>query len=264
MLKLLSLPRLAACLALPLTLLIGPPAARAAEIVDTAYVTAALARGAIVWDVRDAKAYADGHLPGAVNVGDVAAVLRDPNREDWVPAAQVQAVLGKAGIDLPNREVIVYGRTGDPFPYWVQSGLRDFGAKSSKVFHGGLDAWQAAGQPVSKEAVTLPPVALTLRPVAGELIGTPQLLAPSAEAQRDTVDTFLAREDVRKQFEALGVDPAEARLRVAGLTEAELAQLSGRIDELPAGAGAVEVVLLVLIILLILELAGAIDIFKKV
>jgi thiosulfate/3-mercaptopyruvate sulfurtransferase len=194
MLKLLSLPRLAACLALPLTLLIGPPAARAAEIVDTAYVTAALARGAIVWDVRDAKAYADGHLPGAVNVGDVAAVLRDPNREDWVPAAQVQAVLGKAGIDLPNREVIVYGRTGDPFPYWVQSGLRDFGAKSSKVFHGGLDAWQAAGQPVSKEAVTLPPVALTLRPVAGELIGTPQMLERLKAGKLQLVDTRTAKE----------------------------------------------------------------------
>lgn len=101
-------------------------------------------------------------------------------------------------------------------------------------------------------------------PARAELIGTAQLLAPSADAQRERVDAFLAREDVVEQFEALGVDPAEARLRVAGLTEAELEQLSGRIDELPAGAGALEVVLLVLIILLILELAGAIDIFKKV
>ena len=77
MLKLLSLPRLAACLALPLTLLIGPPAARAAEIVDTAYVTAALARGAIVWDVRDAKAYADGHLDAHENhlISKVAGLL---------------------------------------------------------------------------------------------------------------------------------------------------------------------------------------------
>lgn len=107
-------------------------------------------------------------------------------------------------------------------------------------------------------------LAVSTMPARAEMIGTAQLLAASADAQRERVDAFLAREDVRKHFEALGVDAAQAEARVAGLTEAELADLSGRIDALPAGAGALEVVLLVLIILLILELAGAIDIFKKI
>jgi hypothetical protein len=102
-------------------------------------------------------------------------------------------------------------------------------------------------------------------PARAEMIGTPQLLGASAEAaQRERVDAFLARDDVRRQFEAMGVDPAGAAQRVAGLTAAELEQLSGRIDEVPAGAGAVELVLIVILILLILELAGAIDIFKKI
>jgi thiosulfate/3-mercaptopyruvate sulfurtransferase len=111
-----------------------------------------------------------------------------------VPLAQVQTVLGRAGIDLPNREVIVYGRTGDPFPYWVQSGLRHFGAKSSKVFHGGLDAWQAAGHPVSREPVTLPPVALTLKPANAELIGTPEMLERLKAGRLQLVDTRTAKE----------------------------------------------------------------------
>lgn len=177
-----------------LAFLIAPIAALAAEIVDAAYVAAALARGAIAWDVRDAKAYADGHLPGAVNVGDVGTVLRDPNREDWVPTAQVQAVLGRAGIDVLNREVIVYSRIGDPFPYWVQSGLRHFGAKQSKVFHGGLDAWQAAGQPVSKEPATLPPVALTLQPANAELIDTSEMLARLKAGRLQLVDARTPKE----------------------------------------------------------------------
>ena len=106
---------------------------------------------------------------------------------------------------------------------------------------------------------------VTTMPARAEMIGTAQLLATSTEAsQRERVDAFLAREDVRQQFEALGVDPAEAAQRVAGLTEAELEQLSGRIDQLPAGAGALEVVLIILLILIILELVGAIDIFKKI
>jgi hypothetical protein len=105
---------------------------------------------------------------------------------------------------------------------------------------------------------------LSTMPARAEMIGTAALLAPSAEAQRDRVDAFMARDDVRRQLEALGVDPAEAAQRVAGLTDAELQSLSGHIDSLPAGAGAVELVLIIILILLILELAGAIDIFKKI
>ena len=105
---------------------------------------------------------------------------------------------------------------------------------------------------------------LSTLPARAEMVGTAALLAPAAEAQRDRVDAFMAREDVRQQFEALGVDPAEAAQRVASLTDAELQALSERIDALPAGAGAVELVLIIILILLILELAGAIDIFKKI
>ena len=101
-------------------------------------------------------------------------------------------------------------------------------------------------------------------PARAEMIGTAQLLAPSATAQRDRVDTFLAREDVRKNLESLGVSRADVEQRVASHTDEELQALSGHIDSLPAGAGALEVVLIVILILLILELAGAIDIFKKI
>jgi thiosulfate/3-mercaptopyruvate sulfurtransferase len=186
--------RLIRRLAAGVAFLIAPIVSQAADIVDAAYVAAALARGAIAWDVRDARSYVDGHLPGAVNVGDVAIMLRDPNREDWLPAAQVQAVLGRAGIDILNREVIVYGRTGDPFPYWVHSGLRHFGAKATRVFHGGLDAWQAAGHPVSKEPATLPPVDLALKPANAELIGTPELLARLKAGQLQLIDARTVKE----------------------------------------------------------------------
>jgi len=102
-------------------------------------------------------------------------------------------------------------------------------------------------------------------PAHAEMIGTAQLLSASAEAQRDQVSTFLAREDVRQQMVQLGVDPADAAVRVASLTDEELQTLSERIDSLPAGgAGAVELVLVALLVLLVLELAGAIDIFKRI
>lgn len=109
----------------------------------------------------------------------------------------------------------------------------------------------------------VPCLLLSSLPVRAEMIGTAQILAPAADAQRERVDAFLAREDVQQQFEALGVSPADAAARVASLTEAELQALSSRMDALPAGAGALEVVLVVLLILVILELVGAIDIFPR-
>ncbi len=185
-----------------LVLSLCPALASASEIVDAAYVEAALARGAIVWDVRDAAAYRDGHIPGAVNAGELGAVLRDPNREDWLPAAQVQAVLGRAGIDVLRREVIAYSRTGDPNAYHALAGLRHFGSRSAKVFHGGLDAWQAAGKPVSKEPTVLPPVALSLTTAdAGEVLWTPAMLERVKARRTQIVDARtpkeFAGEDVR-------------------------------------------------------------------
>ncbi|RPJ75325.1 MAG: hypothetical protein EHM15_03810 [Desulfobacteraceae bacterium] len=78
---------------------------------------------------------------------------------------------------------------------------------------------------------------------------------------RAKVLQFLAREDVRAALIAEGIDPAEADARVAGLTDAEVAQIAERIDELPAGGilGAVILVLvIVLLVVLILKLAGKI------
>ena len=110
----------------------------------------------------------------------------------------------------------------------------------------------------------VPCLLLSSMAVRAEMIGTAQVLAPAADAQRERVDAFLAREDVQRQFEALGVSPADAAVRVASLTESELQQLSSRIDALPAGADGAGVVLTVLLILILLELVGAIDIFPRI
>ena len=108
----------------------------------------------------------------------------------------------------------------------------------------------------------VPCLLMSTMPVRAEMIGTAQLLSQSA--QREHASAFMARDDVKRQLETLGVDPAVAAQRVAGLTESELQALNGHIDSLPAGAGAVELVLIIILVLLVLELAGVIDIFKKI
>lgn len=87
------------------------------------------------------------------------------------------------------------------------------------------------------------------------------LNSPNEAENREKVLQFLAREDVRAALLAQGIDPAEADARVAGLTDAEIAQIADRIDELPAGGflGAVILVLvIVLLVVVILKLVGKI------
>ena len=56
-------------------------------VVDTPYVETALKSGALVWDARDESDYLQGHIPGAVNIGNAGDVFRDANREDPPSAA---------------------------------------------------------------------------------------------------------------------------------------------------------------------------------
>jgi thiosulfate/3-mercaptopyruvate sulfurtransferase len=188
----LKIPLRRALAALAIGLLSGW--ASAADIVDTSYVEAAIKRGAIVWDARDGEAYKEGHLPGAVNAGEPARLLRDANREDWLPTPQIEAMLGKAGIDMLNKEVIVYGRTGDNSAYFAFNTLRYFGALNAKVYHGGLDDWKAAGKAVQTAASTLPAVALKLTPVVGVVLWNEEMIARVRNGKTQIVDARTPKE----------------------------------------------------------------------
>jgi len=171
-----------------LTLWATGSSAVAAEIIDVPEVEAALKRGAILWDVRDAEAYAQGHIRGAVNIGDPEVVLRNLNTEDFLPIARVQQLLGGAGIDL-SKEVVVYGHRGDPAAYWGLTAVRHFGGKNSRVFHGGLEAWQAAGQPVSREATRLAAVEHELTVDPSIQIYLPEVLSRVGNPEVQFLDT---------------------------------------------------------------------------
>jgi hypothetical protein len=89
------------------------------------------------------------------------------------------------------------------------------------------------------------------------MIGTGEVIAGAQmQAHRDKVRDFVARADVQKQMEVLGLGPAAAKERVDALTDEEVQRLAGRIDSLPAGAdgdvGVVVVLLVVAIVLLLL------------
>ena len=86
-----------------------------------------------------------------------------------------------------------------------------------------------------------------------------------ASPAKERVTSFLNRSDVRAQLESMGVNPADAKARVATLTDDEAAQLAAKIDNLPAGgdaAGAlIGALLIVFIVLLITDILGVTHVF---
>jgi len=94
-----------------------------------------------------------------------------------------------------------------------------------------------------------------------EMLGTDAVVETRHGERLDRVQAVIAREDVARTLQRLGVDPEEAKRRVAALTEAELARLEGRIDAVPAGAGLAEAIGIVFVVLIVLELVGITDIF---
>jgi thiosulfate/3-mercaptopyruvate sulfurtransferase len=143
--------------------------AQAGLVLDTTQVEQALARGAVLWDARSAADYAQGHIPGAVNLGSVGDVFRDPHREDPPSAAVASLLFGRAGMDILNRDVVVYATQGDPYAYFAARMIEYYGGPHAKVYHGGIDAWKSAGKPLSQQVTTLPPVTLNL---TQERVGT--------------------------------------------------------------------------------------------
>jgi hypothetical protein len=77
------------------------------------------------------------------------------------------------------------------------------------------------------------------------LIGTDEvalqtgaLSALTSDTARETVRDFMMRADVQQQLQQHGLTPQIAKARVDALTDAEVQQIAGKIDSMPAGASA--------------------------
>jgi thiosulfate/3-mercaptopyruvate sulfurtransferase len=181
----------------------GAHAAFSGVIADVPFVAKAMARGAILWDVRPAEAYRAGHLPGAVNIGSAAEALIDERTQLFQPIENIARRLGAAGIDL-NREIVVYGDAGSAYPYFAQFALDYFGARKVNVFHDGFEGWLAAKKLVSLDEARRRPV--RVRPMANPamLVTTGEVIARVGRSDVQFVDT-------RRMSEFEGVDVATQR-----------------------------------------------------
>jgi hypothetical protein len=96
------------------------------------------------------------------------------------------------------------------------------------------------------------------------MIGTAYLLDDeSRAASLSSIELVLARQDVGRQLEALGVEKSMIMERLGGLSNAELLELEGQLDSQVAGGDILALIGAVFVVLLILELVGVTNIFKS-
>ncbi|PAU55714.1 hypothetical protein BZL41_20660 [Pseudomonas sp. PIC25] len=103
-------------------------------------------------------------------------------------------------------------------------------------------------------------------PVAqAAMVGTPEVLAEQQlQVDRQQLLTMLDDQDVKKKLESLGIQKEQVEQRINSLTPAELAQFNQQLDQAPAGAGVVGIIVLFLVIFIITDLLCATDIFSFV
>ena len=98
------------------------------------------------------------------------------------------------------------------------------------------------------------------------MIGTESIInVDRSQSPRDYLNNLLAREDIQAALISTGIDPQEAKARIDTLSDAEVNDIVNKLDQLPAGGGALEIILiiafLVFAIFVFTDIAGYTDIF---
>jgi len=75
-----------------------------------------------------------------------------------------------------------------------------------------------------------------------------------ASAERERVKALIARPELARQMQRMGVSPADAAARVDAMNDEEVARIAGRLDALAAGGAALTTDQLIIILLLVVLL----------
>jgi thiosulfate/3-mercaptopyruvate sulfurtransferase len=127
----------------------------------------------VLIDTRDPGQFAEGHLPGAVNLREVFTYLAKTTPEGLAALQDTFAeAFGKAG--LSGRETAaVYEQSMDTGFGQSCRGyvlLRHLGYPKVRVLHGGFAAWRAAGLPVSVDEGEPTRKTFPIRPDAADVL----------------------------------------------------------------------------------------------
>ena len=150
---------------------------------------------------RDPVRYQDGHIPGARFLPLRAIVVERAGVPNELPeVAVLDSVLAAVGIDA-ERQIVIYGEPLAAARLFFTLDYLGLGDQAS-LLDGGLAAWKAAGQPVTRE---LPPTR------TGRLASRarPEVIIEAPELARRLGDSTLVLLDARPPAEWSGTTPGD-------------------------------------------------------
>jgi thiosulfate/3-mercaptopyruvate sulfurtransferase len=203
--------------------LLVSPAELAARLTDPATVVLHVEQGG--------ADFAAGHVPGARPIRYEAFAVEGPERlgSELPPVPELRALFQSLGVGASSHVVIYGSALGATRAFFT---LDYLGHPDVKLLNGGLTAWRAAGQPVSKEEG--PPIRPDLRTLATltvrpEVVATADWLVERLESSKLTL--LDARPDAEFTGEDGGMGGQHAPGHLAGATQLVWTDLVSRTSQ---------------------------------
>lgn len=76
------------------------------------------------------------------------------------------------------------------------------------------------------------------------------------------ISALLDSSEVQANLIKLGVNPADAKMRISHMTDQELASFHEQMQDMPAGGGVVGTIVTVLVVLAVLDVVGITDVYS--
>jgi thiosulfate/3-mercaptopyruvate sulfurtransferase len=115
----------------------------------------------VIVDARTADAYAQGHIPGAVNLPWQTLATRSSEETEMGPwRERTLEQLGSLGIS-PGDVVVSYDDNGNIFSARIRWALKHLGHERAVMLDGGLSAWTRLGQATTTETPMRAPTTYT-------------------------------------------------------------------------------------------------------
>ena len=173
----------------------------------------------VLIDTRDPQAYAEGHLPDAVNLREIFTFLATSTAEGLQELKQVFAEgFGSAGLSGAETAVLYEDSMNTGFGqscrgYFLLSWLK---YPKVRILHGGAAAWKAAGLPMSTAPVTPAPAVFPMPAETAALMVTKDEMLAALDSDVVLLDVRDVDEWIGESSSPYGKDYAPRKGRIPG------------------------------------------------
>lgn len=171
----------------------------------------------VVIDTRDPEEYAQGHIPGAVNIRDIFLYLSTSDEAGMEELnSKFAKLLGDAGLGGDETAVFYEDAMNNGYGqscrgYFL---MKYLGYDKVAVLHGGLKAWTDAGMELSTEVPTPTPKEFPLDVQPGMMVTTEQMFESLAKPEVVKLDVRDLDEWMGESSSPYGIDYAPRKGRI--------------------------------------------------